>query len=37
VYLETFMDGFISRLARGDQAGLEEVLSIVEQTIRARR
>ncbi|MCQ9332603.1 TetR/AcrR family transcriptional regulator [Corynebacterium phoceense] len=37
VYLETFMDGFISRLARGDQAGLEEVLSIVELTIRARR
>lgn len=34
LYLETFMDGFISRLALGDHAGLSAVLDLVEQTIR---
>ena len=36
-YLQTFMDGFISRLARGDSAGLEAVLDVVENTIRRTR
>lgn len=34
LYLETFMDGFINRLALGDTANLEEVLALVEQSIR---
>lgn len=34
LYLETFMDGFINRLALGDIEGLEEVLHLVEQSIR---
>lgn len=33
-YLQTFMDGFISRLARGDSAGLAEMLDLVEMTVR---
>lgn len=32
--LETFMDGFINRLAMGDTEDLEAVLDIVEQSIR---
>ena len=36
-YLETFMDGFINRLALGDTSNLEQVLSLVEQTIRGTR
>ncbi|APT92507.1 TetR family transcriptional regulator [Corynebacterium phocae] len=35
-FLETFMDGFISRLARGDSEGLEHVLQLVEQAIRTK-
>ena len=33
-YLEVFMDGFINRLALGDTAELENVLDLVEQSIR---
>ncbi|MCG7260163.1 TetR family transcriptional regulator [Corynebacterium sp. HMSC056E09] len=33
-YLETFMDGFINRLALGDTKNLEQVLDLVEQSIR---
>lgn len=33
-YLQTFMDGFISRLARGDHEGLEQMLDLVETTVR---
>ncbi|OFT62723.1 MULTISPECIES: TetR/AcrR family transcriptional regulator [Corynebacterium] len=36
-YLETFMDGFINRLALGDTSNLEQVLLLVEQTIRGTR
>ena len=36
-YLETFMDGFINRLALGETSNLEHVLSLVEQTIRGSR
>ena len=34
IYLEVFMDGFINRLALGDTAELENVLDLVEQSIR---
>ena len=34
VYLQTFMDGFISRLVQGDTHDLEAVLNIVEHSIR---
>ena len=34
VYLQTFMDGFISRLVQGDTHDLEAVLDIVEHSIR---
>lgn len=34
VYLQTFMDGFISRLVQGDTEDLESVLNIVEHSIR---
>lgn len=33
-YLETFMDGFINRLALGDTDNLDEVLKLVEHSIR---
>ena len=33
-YLQTFMDGFISRLVQGDTHDLEAVLDIVEHSIR---
>ena len=36
-YLETFMDGFITRLALGDTDGLHEVLDVVEHSIRHSR
>ncbi len=36
-YLETFMDGFINRLALGDTENLEKVLDVVEQSIRGTR
>lgn len=36
-YLETFMDGFINRLALGDTSNLEKVLDVVEQSIRGTR
>ncbi|MER0100817.1 helix-turn-helix domain-containing protein [Corynebacterium sp. KPL2734] len=36
-YLETFMDGFINRLALGDTDGLERVLDLVEQSIRSSK
>lgn len=36
-YLETFMDGFINRLALGDTENLEKVLDVVEQSIRSTR
>ncbi|VEH79655.1 HTH-type transcriptional repressor AcnR [Corynebacterium kutscheri] len=36
-FLETVMDGFISKLAIGaDQKELEQVLNLVEETVRAR-
>ena len=34
IYLEVLMDGFINRLALGDTAELENVLDLVEQSIR---
>lgn len=34
IYLEVFMDGFINRLALGDTAEPENVLDLVEQSIR---
>ena len=34
IYLEVVMDGFINRLALGDTAELENVLDLVEQSIR---
>lgn len=34
IFLQTFMDGFITRLAMGDTKGLESVLDLVESTIR---
>ena len=34
IYLEVFMDGFINRHALGDTAELENVLDLVEQSIR---
>ncbi|MDO5031563.1 TetR/AcrR family transcriptional regulator [Corynebacterium sp.] len=34
LFLETFMDGFINRLALGETEHLEEVLDLVEQTVR---
>ncbi|MBV7280907.1 MULTISPECIES: TetR/AcrR family transcriptional regulator [Corynebacterium] len=37
VYLETFMDGFISQLVSGQEpAHLEQVLNLIEETIRGR-
>ncbi len=36
-YLETFMDGFINRLALGDTENLEKVLDVVERSIRSTR
>lgn len=36
LFLETVMDGFITRLALGTTAGLDEVLDLVELTIRTQ-
>lgn len=36
-YLLTFLDGFIARLARGETENLEQVLEIVERSIRTSR
>ncbi|QPK80213.1 TetR/AcrR family transcriptional regulator [Corynebacterium lizhenjunii] len=33
-YLQTFMDGFIARLAHGNEEGLDRVLDVVEHSIR---
>lgn len=35
IFLETYMDGFITRLAMGETNGLDAVLDIVERAIRS--
>lgn len=37
IFLETFMNGFINKLALGETRGLESVLDVVEQAVRSAK